>query len=102
MKLLFEDCDYYRDFEACCDLPEWWNATDEDYYTYYIWFKAYDTTHHEDEHEERLHKSGYEFECCVFLAWQTGLMRDEIATFPARDKKDAERLLQLAADALYE
>ena len=101
MKLIFDDCDYYRDFEACCDLPEWWDATDEECQRYWMWFKAYDITHREDLHEEELADKGYEFECEVVLAdnWLTHI---EIAKLLARNKEEAEQLLQLAADALYE
>lgn len=108
-KLHFEDSDYGEDFECACDWPEDWPHDIEypdgyiDYMDGDVWFKAYDTSLKENDEDATLFEQGYLFNCYVRIRYYTtGLYcEDGLAKFPARDKEEAERLLQVAADALY-
>ena len=106
----FYDSDYGRDFEVSCNIPyDWcpgaWDAPDSIYWKSSIWFKAYDVNAGTEYDEtERFRNEGYEFECLIRLE----LNRDghseltELAKFGARNIDEAERLLQAAADAIFE
>ena len=105
----FYDSDYGRDFEAVCYWPESWPHDIEyqdgsmDYMDGDVWFKAYDTSLKENDEDARLFEHGYLFNCIVRIRYYTTSLycEDVLAKFPARDKEEAERLLQVAADALY-
>ena len=105
MELYFEDCDYGEDFESLCDIPEDWYGGDDMsalYNNSFIWFKAYDTSMCELSREEELYAQGYGFDCYVWLEVEYMGKREYLLDgVPARDRAEAERLLQLAADALY-
>ena len=110
LALDFQSCDYGEDFEYVYDWPESWpqNIEHPDGYMDYmdgdVWFKAYDTSLCANEEDKELFEQGYLLNCVVRLRYYTtGLYcEDGLAKFPARDKEEAERLLQAAADALYE
>ena len=105
MMLDFYDSDYGKDFEACWDWPEGWPHEDElEYLEDNIWFKAYDTSLCETKNDIALFEQGYLFDCIVRACYYTPNLycEDVLARFPARTREEAERLLQLAADALYE
>ena len=100
-KLYFEHSGYGCDFEAAEYWPKGWphdNYMDSD-----VWFKAHDTSLKENDRDAELFEQGYLFNCEVRIRYYTsGLYcEDPLANFPARDQEEAERLLQVAADALY-
>ena len=109
MKLYFDETCYGEDFETVCDWPEGWAHGCEypdgsiDYSESDVWFKAYDTSLCENERDRELFEQGYGFNCVVRLRYVTsGLYcEDELASFPALDRRDAERLLQITADEIY-
>ena len=112
MELRFHDSGWFNDFEDDGDWPAGWPHDIEypdgsfDYGEPYVKFKAYDLTNdwnNLEEYEWALCEQGYEFNCEVKLCYVTPALfcEDVIAHFPARDKEEAERLLQVAADALY-
>ena len=109
MMLDFYDSDYGQDFEACWDWPEGWPQNIEfpdgsmEYTDGDVWFKAYDTSLLEADEDIALFEQGYLFNCYVRLRYNppSPYCDDVLAHFPAHDKEEAERLLQLAADALY-
>jgi len=109
MKLNFDACDVGRDFEACCDLPGIWAESSNDpcslYQRAFIWFKAYDLlVGPYTKDDARLRAEGYEFSCLVRIRsdWANiGAIDEDLGVFGARDMEEAERLLQVAADALY-
>lgn len=101
----FYDSDYGEDFEACCYWPKDWPHEHEDGLVFDdVWFKAYDTSLKENDEDTALFEQGYLFNCIVRVRYYTPSLycEDGLAKFPAHDKEEAERLLQLAADALYE
>ena len=108
-KLDFQSCDYGEDFEYVYNWPKGWPHDVEyedgsvDYVDGDVWFKAYDTSLKENEEDAGLFEQGYLFNCTVRLRYYTtGLYcEDFLAKFPAKDREEAERLLQVAADALY-
>lgn len=109
MKLDFYESGYGEDFEAAADWPKGWPHDIEypdgymDYMDGDVWFKAYDTSLKENDEDVDLFRQGYLFNCNVRIRYYTtGLYcEDGLAKFPARDKEEAERLLEIAADALY-
>ena len=107
MKLYFDDCYCGEDFEAYCDLPEDWYGGDDmsDLFNNgFIWFKAYDTAEVPYDMTEEFAKDGYAFECIVRFQYDPACgpyHEEDLAIFGARDREEAERLLQVAADALY-
>ena len=100
----FYSSDYGDDFEAMLDWPKDW-PTDQTQRGEFedVWFKAYDTSLKENDEDTELFERGYLFNCCVRIRYyESGrYCEDYIAKFPAKDKEEAERLLQVAADALY-
>jgi len=103
MILMFEECDFYDDFEAICDPPDDWLALDpDDRLEMFVWFKAYDSSACWGPRDSDLKANGYEYDC---LAWvEFGYMGHReylMENVKARTREEAERLLQLAADALY-
>lgn len=104
MMLDFYDSNYGEDFEACWDWPKDWPHKCDDANCYGdVWFKAYDVSLCERSDDDRLLERGYLFDCYVFVRYSAPewYWEDDLAHFPAHDKEEAERLLQLAADALY-
>jgi len=92
MKLLFDYGVDGEHIEAITTLPRWWDATDDEYDDYYIDYDAY------------LEEDG-SYECCVSLVYETATdayKEWSLANFKAEDEESACRLLELAADALYE
>ncbi len=114
-KLYFEHSGYGCDFEAAEYWPKGWPHDIEypdgymDYMDGDVWFKAYDTSLKENERDAELFEQGYLFNCEVRVRYYTSgfpvqallYCEDPLASFPARDQEEAERLLQVAADALY-
>lgn len=108
-KLDFQSSDYGEDFEYVYDWPRDWPCSIEhtdgsiDYDDGDVWFKAYDTSFKENDEDAELFELGYLFNCIVRIRYYTtGLYcEDVLAKFPAKDKEEAEHLLQVAADALY-
>ena len=102
MELDFYSSDYGEDFEAMTDLPNDWPHEDDDMLND-VWFKAYDTSLKEICEDAELFEQGYLFNCYVRVRYHANgvYCEDELAKFPARDREDAERLLKVAADALY-
>lgn len=107
MKLWFDSCDWGDDFEAYCDLPKDWYGEDDTsdlYNNGFIWFKAYDLAAGGDFDAAKMMERGCRFECLVRFQYDPpcGPYDEEtLAEFYAKDKEEAERLLQIAADALY-
>lgn len=109
MKLDFYSSDYGEDFEAMSDWPNDWPHDIEwpdgymDYMFCDVWFKAYDTSFKANDEDAMLFEQGYLFNCIVRIRYYTtGLYcEDGLAKFHARNREEAERLLQVAADALY-
>lgn len=104
MKLDFYDSNYGEDFEAMTDWPGGWPHESEDGRAFDdVWFKAYDTSFKENDEDAELFEQGYLFNCIVRTRNYTPSLycEDVLAKFPAKDKEEAERLLQIAADALY-
>lgn len=106
MKLNFDDCCFLRDFETWCDIPNGWVDGWDDPINWQVWFKAYDCANRTNGTETRYWDDGYEFDCIVELIcdpiYGNGITAQwKLAEFPARNEKEAERLLQVAADALY-
>ena len=106
MKLHFDDCCWLRDFEAWCDVPRGWVDGWDDPRNWQIWFKAYDCEKEFNDTEAEYRQRGYEFDCVVQLICDpidgSGMTAEWVlAEFPARNEEEAERLLQVAADALY-
>lgn len=98
MELVFSECNYGEDFESVEYVPEGWPVGEDAF----IWFKAYDTSFCETERETELHDAGFEFDCLVWLEHRCMGPRDYLMeSTGARNKQEAERLLQVAADALY-
>lgn len=104
VRLDFYDSDYGKDFEAMTDWPDGWpHEITDDGLLDDVWFKAYDTSLKETNEDTTLYERGYLFNCIVRVRYYTaGLYcEDVLAKFPAKNKDDAERLLQIAADALH-
>ena len=104
MELRFYDTGYLRDFYTDLDAPKGWAPNDDEWY---VDFRAYDCTHCESERERLIYEDGYEFECTVYLRFDPlfseGCFHEwELANFNAVSIEEAERLLQVAANALYE
>lgn len=101
MELFFES-DNGHDFKAVCDLPDCLKALDPDGERGgYVCFQAFDTSFDTDYPIDRLLlENGFEFDCEVLIWFDNG---DGISLydFAAHDRREAERLLQVAADALY-
>jgi len=110
MTLYFYDTGYGKDFDAAWDWPKGWPHDIEypdgsmDYMDGDVWFKAYDTSLKENDEDKELFEQGYLFNCQVRIRYYTTGMycEDGLAKFPARDREEAERLLTVAAAALYE
>ena len=109
MKLHFYPSGCGRDFEALGHWPEGWPCNIEypdgslDYIDPEVKFKAYETAQRELPWDRQLDGMGIEFRCEVrFLYDTTSLWCENVLiAFTAKDKHEAERLLQIAADALY-
>ena len=107
MKLWFDSCGDGRDFAAVCDPPESLMALDPDGERgMEVWFRAYDTSVAAayNNRDSMLHEHGIEFDCEVRIEFAEGCSGEDIylAGFTAQNEQEAERLLQIAADALYE
>ena len=94
MELNFDNGFYGEHLEAWTSLPEWWNATDNEFDDYGIYFNAYLN----DKPD-----GGCYYDCFVELEYETCYVHRtwELARFDAEDEDEAMRLLQVAADALY-
>ena len=106
MRLHFDDCAWLRDFEAWRDVPRGWVDGWDDPANWQVWFKAYDCQQMTCETETDYWERGYGFRCLVNLVCDpiegNGVYAEWVlGEFPARDVCEAERLLQVAADALY-
>ena len=106
MKLWFDEC-YDGDFEAYCDLPDDW-ADEESPLRQdgFIWFKAYNTGI-DDGYDQttRFREEGYAYECLIRYQYDPPCgpyHEEDLAVFGAHTREEAERLLQVAADAIYE
>lgn len=107
-KLEFIPSGWGDDFEAEGGWPEGWpsDIVEDgrlDYGDPFVKFKGYDTSYQADDQERVLFAHGYRFQCEVKLCYETDSLwcEDVISRFPARDREEAKRLLQVAADALY-
>jgi len=108
-ELDFYNTEYGEDFEAITDWPKGWphDLKSPDGYVDYsdgdVWFKAYDTSFKANHEDAELFERGYQFNCIVRIRYYTTSLycKDVLAKFPAKDRAEAERLLQIAADALY-
>ena len=106
----FTDCEYGEDFENVWWWPKGWpndiKYPDGSVYLNdpQIWFKAYDTSLCETSEDSELFEQGYLFNCMVRTMYDRTVFycEDVLAEFPARDREEAERLLTVAAAALYE
>lgn len=103
MELHFDDCFYLRDFESFGSVPDGWVDDPENWY---VRFKAYDCVNCENGTETDYWERWFDFDCEVKLVCDpfdgNGMTAEWVlAEFPAKDEKEAERLLQVAADALY-
>lgn len=106
MELWFDQCGTGRDFAAVCGSPNNLKALDpDDERGMEVWFRAYDTSVAAaySERDRMLHENGIEFDCEVRIEFAEGCSGEDIyiAGFTAQDKQEAERLLQIAADALF-
>lgn len=104
MKLWFDEGGLAGDF--CCyrDLPEWWNATEQEREDFYVQFRAYNNRNMMDKHEERMVEDGFDYECFVTIECDppVGSFKEwTVGHFLAHDRIEAEWLMQLAANALY-
>ena len=91
------------DFCAVCDPPDDWKAVcsrwqDDEIE---IWFRAYTTTHRTTQHEIDLYEQGIGYECFVEVSDSACWKDIGLAHFFAENDKEAEHLLQVAADAQY-
>ena len=108
MRLQFDSCGDGRDFAAVCDPPESLRALDPDGERgMEVWFRAYDTMVAAEYNQcsQLLLDEGYEFDCEIKIEFAEEPTGHDIVLhdyFAAHDKKEAEYLLQAAADALYE
>lgn len=110
MMLDFYDSHYGYDLEAWGEWPEYWPRNIEfpdgpmDSDDCGIWFRAFNTSLLETVEDIAFREQGYLFRCIVYASYATTntYYEDVLARFPAHDKEEAERLLQVAANALYE
>lgn len=106
MKLFFDECYWLGDFEAWCDVSSGWVDGWDDPINWQVWFKAYDCEKQINDTETEYWEQRYEFDCVVRLICDpfgsNGMTAEWVlAEFPAKNVEEAERLLQVAADALY-
>ncbi len=96
----YQACNDDKSFDAVTPLPRNWKTKnyDEDAENEFIVFTAYDKRYWA-ENNERAKKC--EYICDVDIHHDSGDI-ERIASFPAQDRADAERLLQLAANAIYQ
>jgi len=103
MKLWFDEGGMTGDFNAVCDPPKDWKEAcpswEDDELE--IWFRAYTTKHRTTQHEIELHSRGVVYECFIEVSTRSCFNDIELAHFVTKDREEAERLLQLAADAIY-
>ena len=97
MKLYFEELHDGHGIQSICDPPSDWKADPEDGY---VGFNAYELGYWAFSYEKHLIDEGYEYICCIEFVTDDDVL--SVGEFPARDEDDAVRLLQLAADSLYE
>lgn len=106
MRLQFDEGGERGDFNAVVAPPRDWPVTYDDWGLPEIdvWFRAYTTKVDAGRGEGRdyeLWADGYDYDCYVEASTPTCFNEYEIAHFPARSREEAERLLQVAADAIY-
>jgi len=102
MELVFDEGGCTGDFNAVCDPPDYWKKFDPDGEDELeIWFRAYTTQHELTPSEATLRELGYGYECFVEVSTRRCFNDVELARFRAKDRAEAERLLQLAANAIY-
>jgi len=103
MKLWFDEGGLTGDFNAVCDPPDDWKAAYPSWQDdeLEIWFRAYTTEHRATQHEIELYSRGVGYECFVEVSTRSCWNEIELAHFCTVDAKEAERMLQIAADALY-
>ena len=85
-------CDYADDFEALVDVHEVFDFVPEGVLD--LWFKAYDTSCRESEHEAAINDAGYDFECFVWLTKNGTFWRSEpLVNRLAASTAEAEAIL---------
>lgn len=94
----FSGCDYANDFEALVDAHEFFDWVPE--LECDIWFKAYDTSCHENEHEIELDKQGYKFDCYMFVSEFGMLGKYEVYNKPAKTQEEAKKIMNDMAATL--
>jgi len=102
----FDEAGLRGDFCAVCNPPKDWPVTYDEWgeQTIEIWFWAYATEPNARKgygKDYELWVAGYGYDCYVDVATPAFLDAYNLAHFSARDSEEAERLLQVAADALY-
>lgn len=106
MKLYFDEGGMSGDFNAVCNPPKDWPATYDEFGepSIDVWFRAYATRYGAAKgygRDYELWTAGYDYDCYVEVSTPTCFNEYELAHFAAKDETEAERLLQVAADALY-
>ena len=107
MKLWFDEGGMPGDFAVVMDPPKDWPVTYDDWDepSIDIWFRAYATKYDAERgygRDYELWSDGYDYDCYVEVSTPHCFNEYELAHFPARDREEAERLLTVAAAALYE
>lgn len=106
MELWFDEIGCGRDFGAVCDPPTDLKRLDPDGERgMEVWFRAYDTSVAAayNNRDKMLHDNGIGFDCEIRIEFAEGPSGEDIYMFgfTAQNEEEAERLLQVAADALH-
>ena len=104
MKLVFYEGWYRGHAEAVCDPPESWMPFEKaEEIELFIHFDSYELSEWAiGEDEDEMLDNGFKYICLVGVEYGKTDDFEILAKFPAKTNQEAERLLQIAADAIYE
>lgn len=103
MKLVFYEGWSLGHTEAVCDPPESWMPFEKvEELELFIRFDSYELSEWAmGEDEIEMLDNGFNYVCLVGIEYGKTDDFEVLAKFPAKTEQEAERLLQVAADALY-